>query len=437
MQHTPLFRRIAIATGLIGALGAVTAFGVAPLTELELPPVQSVVDPLPLSLRFPESLDRFSQVEVIRKGDTLAQLLDRAGANDAEFLRFAASDPVGRKALQMRPGRSVRIETDDLGRVTEFAYRLGDLDDGTSATGTTNASIRIGIRREGSRLVAREEAIPLERAIEMRSVEISTTLFAATDAANIPENVAIKVANIFGGDVDFSRELRKGDRLRIVYESLREQGSLDAPLAGRVLAVELVNRGRRYEAFWFERDGHGEYFTFDGHSLKKAFLRNPLEFSRLTSGFSDSRLHPIHNDWRAHKGVDFFAPAGTPVRASADGVVEMIGSQRGYGNMVVLRHKPPHSTVYAHLRAFAPGLTQGRVVRQGEVIGEVGATGWATGPHLHYEIKVDGVQVDPMRIAFTEGAPLDRTQRQQLASQVSVLREQFARLDSLRLARFE
>ncbi|MEN9314462.1 MAG: hypothetical protein RIS35_855 [Pseudomonadota bacterium] len=437
MQHTPLFRRIAIATGLIGALGAVTAFGVAPLTELELPPVQSVVDPLPLSIRFPDSLDRFSQVEVIRKGDTLAELLDRAGANDAEFLRFAASDPIGRKALQMRPGRSVRIDTDGVGRVTNFVYRLADFEDAGAADADPRVSTRIGIWRESGRLVAREESIPLERSVEMRSVEIQTTLFAATDAANIPENIAIRVANIFGGEVDFSRELRKGDRLRIVYESLREQGSLDAPRAGRVLAVELVNRGKRYDAFWFQRDGHGEYFTFDGRSLKTAFLRNPLEFSRLTSGFSGSRLHPIHNDWRAHKGVDFFAPAGTPVRASADGIVEMIGSQRGYGNMIVLRHKAPHSTVYAHLSAFAPGLAQGRKVRQGEVIGNVGATGWATGPHLHYEIKVNGVQVDPMQVAFIEGTSLEGPQRQQLATQVSALREQFSRLDSLRLARFE
>lgn len=437
MQHTPRFKRIALAIGLAGAFGAVTAFGVAPLTELQLPPIQYVTAPLQLELQTPESLDRFTQVETIRKGDSLAQVLSRAGAGDAEFLRFVASDKLARQALQMRPGRSVQIETDGLGRVTRFSYRLGDLEDDGGGDGAAAAPTRIEVRRSGSQLVAIEDAIPLERSVEMRSVEIQGTLFAATDAAGIPENIAIKVAGIFGGDIDFTRDLRRGDRLRIVYESVREQGSLDAPRASKVLAVELTNGGRRYEAFWFERGGRGEYFTFDGRSLKKAFLRNPLEFSRLTSGFSASRLHPIHQDWRAHRGVDFFAPAGTPVRATADGVVEFTGSQRGYGNMVVVRHRNPYSTVYAHLQGFAPGVRPGFQVRQGDVIGTVGATGWATGPHLHYEVKVNGEQVDPMRVALPEGRPLEGSDRARFAAKVGTLREQFARLDAVRLARFE
>ena len=435
MRHSSPFQRIALAIGLVSALGAVTAFGVAPLSELELPAQRRVTLPVALSIEAPEPIDRVLQVETLRRGDTLAQVLERAGANDPEFLHFAATHPTARKTLEMRPGRSVQLETDVLGRVLRFTYRPGDLD---SAGGEKAAApTRVEIRREGERLFATEQALPLERTVEMRSIEIEGSLFQATDAADVPENIAVKVAEIFAGEVDFSRELRKGDRLRIVYESLREQGSLDAPRAGRVLAVELINRGRRHEAFWYERAGRGEYFTFDGRSLEKAFLRNPLEYSRLISGFSDQRLHPIHQDWRAHRGVDLYAPAGTPVRAAADGVVESVGSQRGYGNLVVVRHHGPYSTLYAHLRDFAGGLRAGGTVRRGEVIGSVGATGWATGPHLHYEVKVNGEQVDPMTIALPEGRPLEAADRSRFLAKIGTVRDQFTRLDALRLARFE
>ena len=442
MRHTPRFKRFAIAVGLTGAFGAVTAFGVAPLTELELPPAQYVTDPVPLAVQTPEPFDRFSQVETIRRGDTLAQVLARAGAGDAEFMRFAASDPIGRKALQLLPGRSVQLETDSLGRVTRFSYRTGGLELDSGGDEANQVLTRVEIRRAGQHLVSTEDTIPIERSIEMRSAEIQSSLFAATDGAGIPEGVALQIADILAGDVDFTRDLRRGDRLRVAYETIREQGSLDAPQASRVLAVELVNGNRRIEAFWLARGGRGEYFTSDGRSLKRSFLRNPLVFSRLSSGFSASRLHPIHRDWRAHRGVDFFAPAGTPIRATADGVVDFVGSQRGFGNMIVIRHNGTHSTLYAHLRSFSEGVKPGVKVTQGDVIGAVGATGWATGPHLHYEVKVNGEHVDPMKAdlpgsRLAGGRPLEGQELARFTGKVSALREQFARLDTLRLARFE
>ena len=368
--HDKRFREIAIVTGLVTALAAVTAFGVAPLASSELPPARTVVDSVPLSLQVPDSLDRFIQTETIRRGDTLAQLMSRLGANDAQFLRFVASDPVGRKAMQMRAGRTVQAEIDSYGRVQRFTYRLGGLEDERDAE-TARPAKRVEIRRTDDALAASEQDIPLERTQETRSVEIQSSLFAATDAAGIPEAVAIKVADVFGGDVDFQRDLRKGDRLRVVYETVREAGSFDAPTTGRVLAIEFVNAGKRYDAMWYEHAGRGEYYTFDGRSLKKAFLLNPLEFSRITSGFTESRLHPIFRDWRAHRGVDFAAPAGTRVRATADGTVEFAGQQRGYGNMVVIKHRNHYSSVYAHLQHFAEGIRPGAKVSQGDVV-EIG-----------------------------------------------------------------
>jgi murein DD-endopeptidase MepM/ murein hydrolase activator NlpD len=437
MHRNKHFFHVAIATAAVGLLGAVTAFGVAPLAEAELPPEQHITETIPLALEVPESLDSFIQTETIRRGDTLGQLVGRLGANDPGFLRFAAGDPVGRLALQMRAGRTVQAEVDALGRIQRFTYRFGGLEADAADAGEPTPLTRLEIVRDGDRFTATEDIIPLERTIEMRSVVIRTSLFAATDAVGIPEGVAVRVADIFGGDIDFDRDLRKGDRLRVVYESVREEGSLDQAQAGRLLAVELVSAGERHEAFWHERDGRGEYFTFDGRSLKKSFLRNPLEFSRISSGFSPARMHPVLRDWRAHKGVDFAAPIGTRVRATADGTVEFVGQQRGYGNVVIVNHRNQYSTLYAHLNDFAPGLTPGAKIRQGDTLGAVGMTGWTTGPHLHYEVKIDGEQVDPMGVAIPNSKPLSPGERKALMVSVQSIREQLAQLDSLRVASFQ
>jgi len=436
MHRNARFRQVAALTAIVSALGAVTAFGVAPLADIELPPIETVTESVVLGLQNPDAIDSFVQTETIRRGDTLAALLARLGANDPEFLRFASSDPLARKALQLRAGRGVQAEVDWLGRVTRYSYRVGGLEDDSGADAARPAT-RLEIRRDGDRLVASEAEVPLERSTEMRSVEIRSSLFAATDAAGIPENVAIKVAEIFGGDIDFHRDLRKGDRMRVVYETVREADSLDAAAASKVLAVEFFNDGRRFDALLFERDERPEYFAFDGRSLKKAFLRNPIEFSRISSGFSSSRLHPIMRDWRAHRGVDFAAPTGTRVRASADGTVEFIGQQRGYGNVLILEHRGEYSSLYAHLNSFADGLRQGSRVRQGDTIATVGSTGWATGPHLHYEIMIRGEQVDPMAVALPESEPLNGADRIRLRQAATEIRLALDQLDAIRLARFE
>lgn len=436
MHRNARFKQVAALTALVGTLGAVTAFGVAPLAEVELPPVETITESVVLGLQNPDAMDGFVQTETVRRGDTLATVLSRLGANDPELLRFAASDRVARKALQLRAGRSVQAEVDWLGRVARYTYRLGGLED-ESGTDDARPGRRVEIRREGDRLVASEVEIPLERATEMRSVVIRSSLFAATDEAGIPESVAIKIAEIFGGDIDFHRDLRKGDRLRVIYETVREADSLDAPAASKVVAVEFINDGERYDAVLFERDGRDEYFDFEGRSLKKAFLRNPIEFSRVSSGFSQSRLHPIMRDWRAHRGVDFAAPTGTRVRAAADGVVDFIGQQRGYGNILILRHANNYSSVYAHLNNFASDLRPGARVRQGDTIGAVGSTGWATGPHLHYEIRVRGEQVDPMKIALPDSAPLEGGDKIRLLELAAEMQQSLGQIDEIRLARFE
>ncbi len=426
------FPKVAAAVATLSALVAVTAFGTAPLREADLPPIQTVIEPVPLVPLAAERFEGFVQTERIQRGETLASLLDRLGATDSQFHRFVASDATARKLMQLQSGRTVTAEIDGTGRVQRFQYRYGSLDEGA-----TNPARRLTVQRDGDKLTVSEDEVPLERFIAMGSVEIRSSLFAATDAAGIPESVATQIADILDGEIDFKRDLRRGDRLRVAYELVADADSLDAPRVSRILALEMINGQRRHEAVWFERNGRGEYFTFSGRSLRKAFLRHPVEFSRISSGFNPERKHPIFGFTREHKGVDFAAPRGTKVRSSGDGIVEFAGQQRGYGNVVIIKHANGVSTLYAHLDSFADGLSKGDKVEQSEVIGAVGATGWATGPHLHYEFIVNGDHVDPITVATAESVPLAAADMARFAELSGGLRQQLVQMDGLRQARFE
>jgi murein DD-endopeptidase MepM/ murein hydrolase activator NlpD len=219
----------------------------------------------------------------------------------------------------------------------------------------------------------------------------------------MPDVVAVQMAEIFAGDIDFHRSLRKGDRFHVVYEALEADGELLK--TGRVLAAEFVNAGKSIGAIWFQELGKkGGYYTARGESLRKAYLTSPLEFSRVTSGFK-MRFHPLLNKWRAHLGVDYAAPTGTPARTVGDGTVEFAGWQNGYGNVVIVKHRSNHTTLYAHLSKVS--VRKGQSVSQGQTIGNVGSTGWSTGPHLHFEFRIDGIHKDPLTIAKqSESIPL-------------------------------
>jgi murein DD-endopeptidase MepM/ murein hydrolase activator NlpD len=255
--------------------------------------------------------------------------------------------------------------------------------------------LRITRQANGAFTAELQEA-PLQASTHMASGVIQSSLFAATDDARIPDNVANQLADIFSGDIDFYRALRKGDRFSVVYESLEADGE---PLrAGKVLAAQFLNNGKTYHAVWFQEPQapKGGYFNLSGQSLRRAYLASPLAFSRVTSGFK-LRFHPILQTWRAHLGVDYAAPVGTPVRSVGDGVVEAAGQQGGYGNVVTVSHRNGHKTLYAHLSRI--DVRVGQNVSQGQSLGGVGATGWATGPHLHFEFRVNGKHQDPLTLA--------------------------------------
>ena len=406
---------------------AVTAFGVSsPPNGSNAPRFQVVVDRLVVPTAPEASVDFVQRSIRIQEADSLAKALERSGAADDELLEFVQADSRLKGLRELSPGATLHAEIDSIGRVHELRYALGLTED-SYLTGTSQ---RIRVHRSAEGIEATIDDVPLVRSMQVLQVTIESSLFAATAQAGIPDRVASQIADTFGGDINFERDLRKGDRLRVIYETLHEPDSLAAPVPGRLLAAELSNRGRQLNAIWLEdAPGRGQYYDFDGRSVSKSFLRYPIEFARISSGFTMARMHPILGRRQAHRGVDFAAAPGTAIRATADGEVEFLGNQRGYGNVIELRHHNDYTTLYAHMRGFKSGLRQGHRVRQGDVIGYVGSTGWATGPHLHYELRVNGQHRNPLKANLPEAKPLDAGMRELHAQRVSTLRSQFALLD--------
>jgi len=298
-----------------------------------------------------------------------------------------------------------------------------------------NDGNQITITPDGERFKVETQPALAERRVFVQTGEISSSLYTATDEANLPDAVANQLVEIFGGDIDFHRDLRRGDTFSIIYEQPYLNG--EATRNARILAAEFINHGRSLQAFYFQNTRHGgDYFSPDGKSMRKAFLRSPIEFSRVSSGFSRARFHPVLNRWRAHKGVDYAAPTGTKVRATADGVVGFAGKQGGYGNVVMLDHQGQFQTVYGHLSRFG-NVRRGQRVSQGEVIGYVGQTGLASGPHLHYEFKVSGVQRDPLKVALPDGKPISAVQQSVFTETIQSLHARLSLLRNTRIAQLD
>jgi murein DD-endopeptidase MepM/ murein hydrolase activator NlpD len=333
--------------------------------------------------------------DVTRANETASTLTKRLGIADAQLDAFLQTDATSRKLWQGRAGKLVSASTDDGGRLTRLVARYPAERDDQFATHFT----RLTLERGDNGFTSKLETVPFGSTTRLATGTVRSSLFAATDDANLPDPIASQLAEVFSTDIDFHRELRKGDTFSVAYQALTADGE-PVPWnqgAGRVLAAEFVNAGHPYSAVWFaDAGGKGAYFDLDGRSKHSAFLASPLAFSRITSGFS-MRFHPILKEWKRHEGVDYGAPTGTPVHVVGDGVVAFAGRQNGYGNVIQVQHSDNRMTVYAHLSRI--DVRRGERVSQGEHIGDVGATGWATGPHLHFEFRVAGVVRDPLTIA--------------------------------------
>jgi len=402
LRRHPKRLTTSLAVLLLGT--GVTAFGVAPMApdaaDLPVRQVLEAVQSLPTQSQTDALADfnfKLFRTESTRSSDTADALLKRLSINDPAAAAFLRSDANAQLILAGRAGKTVTAEASDSQQLLKLSMRWPTDDE------TRFKRLVIERSTDGSGgFSSRVETAPYTSSARLASGSIQTSLFAATDDARIPDGVAVQLAEIFSGDIDFRHALRKGDRFNVVYETLEADG--EALRTGRVLSAEFVNAGKSYQAMWFQPPGQdaagapnkGGYYTLDGQSLRHAYLSSPVEFSRISSGFS-MRFHPILHKWRAHLGTDFAASTGTPARTVGDGVVEFAGVQNGYGNVVFIRHRNNHETVYAHLSKI--NVQRGQSVSQGQTIGLVGSTGWATGPHLHFEFRVNGQQQDPMNIA--------------------------------------
>lgn len=401
-------RRVVAVLGalLLGGTGATFAVANLAPDAADLP-VRTIVEsvqalPVPtLADTLSSDAMRLYRSDVTRSTDTAETLLKRLGVVDPPAAAFLRSDRLTLQTLMGRTGRNVTLEASGDNTLLKLNARWSAEDDGMFK--------RLTIRKTKDGYQSSVETLPMTASSRLASGTIATSLFTATDDARIPDTVAVQLADIFSGDIDFHRALRKGDRFSVVYEILEGDGE---PLrAGRVLSAEFVNAGKSFQAMWFQEpaptDGainstvshnltKGGYYNLAGESLRRAYLASPMEFSRVTSGFK-MRFHPILHTWRAHLGVDYAAPTGTPVRCVGDGTVEFAGVQNGFGNVVMVKHRSNNTTVYAHLSKIF--VKQGQRISQGQNVGAVGATGWATGPHLHFEFRVNGVHQDPLTIA--------------------------------------
>ncbi len=385
-------------------------FDIAPVSRLEdaiRTPARSASRRAAEDVIAENAAPRMDWTEItVRRGETLSQILQRADLNESALFQFIRSHPEARPFYEIRIGQVLRLRADAEGKLAELAT-----DQGEEAT--------LHLRRTDGGYHVELLPRPFEARLSHVSGSIDSSLFEDGLAAGLSESVILRLVEIFGWDIDFAQQIHAGDSFAVIYEEKTWHGQKLAD--GPILAAEFINQGKTYRAVGFRNvRGQMEYYSPEGLSLRRAFLRTPVEFSRISSRFA-MRLHPVLKTWRAHTGVDYAAPTGTPVRATAAGRIAALGWNGGYGKAITLRHGGAYSTLYGHLSRFHPALRVGSQIEQGQVIGYVGSTGLATGPHLHYELHVNGKYQNPLTFKFPGAAPIPAEHKQTFLQTVSTL----------------
>ena len=408
--------------GAISLFGAAAAIGMVKQPDSVLPAASQISSPLALTptdfeVSSAPAAPYISETR-IRRGDTLAAVLQRLELTSPGLQSFLTHDASARSIYKLYPGRSVQAATDAEGNLAwlRYVHTPGNEADGDVVTRMLH------VTPDGDGYVAEERSEATDRQTRVAVGTIKSSLFGATDAAGIPDSITMQMTDVLNAKIDFLRDLRQGDQFRVVYETRSHEGRYAG--AGRLLAVEFTNKSQTHSPVWFSPDGQqGAYYDFDGSNLKGAFLRTALKFTRISSTFG-GRQHPIHGRWMGHKGVDYAAPTGTPIHSTADGVIEFAGTQSGYGNVIIVRHSDKYTTLYAHQSRMAPGMRKGVRVSQGQLIGYVGSTGWATGPHLHYEFRIAGQPVDPLSVDLPIARTMDPTEAKRFTAAVEPYKQQ-------------
>ncbi|MFJ3469114.1 peptidoglycan DD-metalloendopeptidase family protein [Pseudomonas sp. NPDC090201] len=349
---------------------------------------------------------------VVSKGDTLSTLFEKVGLPPAAVHEVIASDKQAKQFSQLKNGQVLQFELTPDGNLKQLHSKLNDLE-----------SISLS-RTEKGYLFTRDVSKPNVRTAYVHGI-ISNSLSQSGQRAGLSHSMTMDMANIFGYDVDFAQDIRKGDEFDVIYEQKVVNGKTVG--TGNILSARFTNRGKTYTAVRYtNKQGNTNYYTADGNSMRKAFIRTPVEFARISSMFSMGRKHPILNKIRAHKGIDYAAPRGTPIKATGDGKVILAGRRGGYGNTVIIQHGETYRTLYGHMQGFAKGIQNGSSVKQGQVIGYIGTTGLSTGPHVHYEFQVNGVHVDPLGQKLPMADPIAKSEKQRFMQESQPL---MARMD--------
>ena len=352
-----------------------------------------------------------TQIEV-KSGDNLSRIFQRAGLNDKDVYKVVNSSEEAKRLKQLYPGHTFEftIEDEQLQQLKYVAskvesYTITKTDDGFAFEDTSRTP---------------------DTHLTVRSAEIKHSLFAAGKEAQLDDRLVMELAGIFGWDVDFALDIREGDSFKVLFEEKYLDGEKIAN--GSILAAEFVNRGNRYKAVRYEdAKGNTQYYTPSGKTMRKEFLRTPIDFARISSHFNLRRKHPVLNRIRAHKGVDYAAARGTPIRAAGNGKVIFAGRKGGYGNVVIIQHGQTYKTLYAHISKFRKGIRRGARVKQGQVVAYVGSTGLATGPHLHYEFYVNGSVRNPVTVKLPKAKSIAKSELTRFTEQTKTL---LAELDS-------
>lgn len=331
----------------------------------------------------------------VKSGDSLAVLFKRADIKPAQLDELMQSGDDVNKLRKIFPKDTIRVLSDADGVLQALRY---DIDHKSY----------LMVKRENGVLTSKTYNHQIETRETHASGVIDSSLFLAAQKAGISQNVIMELANVFGWDIDFALDIRKGDSFTVLYEELFRNGEKISD--GRVLAADFVNNGQVYRAVRYTnpQTNVSEFFTPDGKSMRKAFLRTPVNFTRISSRFTTNRFHPVLHKFRSHKGVDYAAKRGTPIYAAGDGKVIFKGKKGGYGNVMILQHGTKYTTLYAHLKTYNKKLRVGSKVTQGQTVAYVGSSGLATGPHLHYEFRVNGVHRNPLTVRLPESNPVPK-----------------------------
>ncbi|MGE8352891.1 MAG: peptidoglycan DD-metalloendopeptidase family protein [Pseudomonas protegens] len=349
---------------------------------------------------------------IVAKGDTLSTLFEKVGLPATSVHEVLASDKQAKQFSQLKHGQKLEFELTQDGQLNNLHSKVSDLETITLTKGPKGFTF--------NRVITK----PVVLSAYVHGV-INSSLSQSAARAGLSHSLTMDMANVFGYDIDFAQDIRQGDEFDVIYEQKVANGKVVG--TGNILSARFTNRGKTYTAVRYtNKQGSSSYYTADGNSMRKAFIRTPVDFARISSRFSMGRKHPILNKIRAHKGVDYAAPRGTPIKAAGDGKVLLAGRRGGYGNTVIIQHGNTYRTLYGHMQGFAKGVKTGGSVKQGQVIGYIGTTGLSTGPHLHYEFQVNGVHVDPLGQKLPMADPIAKAERARFLQQSQPL---MARMD--------